>query len=578
MALNFNNLNSLWASVIVETLARLGLKSAIICPGSRSTPLTVALARHPDIEAIPILDERSAGFWALGLAKASGLPTVLVCTSGTAGANFYPAVIEARYSYVPLMILTGDRPPELRQCASGQTINQINLFGEFAQFFSEMATPVASLAMFQYARQTMVQAWRSALFPQRGVVHLNCPFRDPLPPNILDDSVNFLRDKIYPVTFFQNITVPIPSQLVPSHLPIDQWQGKKGIIIAGVDQPDNPESYTQAIGILSKTLGYPVLAEALSPLRNFADFELITTYDFILRNAEKAQALLPEVVIQIGSLPTSKTLRAWLQKHQIPTWVISPNPDNLDPLHRPTQILSTSIERVSQILLNSEKTQTDYAQKWQFYQQQTAMAIAEAFRDEPNFVEAKVARLLSQYLPKQSSIFFANSMTVRYAEFFWQQNERQIQPYFNRGANGIDGTLSTAIALAHSNDKPCVLLTGDLALLHDTNGFLTISQCRGSLTIIVVNNNGGGIFNMLQIATVDDVFEDYFVTPQTPSLEKIAATYRVTYKVITDETDFVSVVSNLPKQGIQLIEIPGDRQRDTQWLKSLFQSFQTAES
>ncbi|OKH17786.1 2-succinyl-5-enolpyruvyl-6-hydroxy-3-cyclohexene-1-carboxylic-acid synthase [[Limnothrix rosea] IAM M-220] len=575
MALNFNNLNSLWASVMVETLAQLGLKSAIICPGSRSTPLTVALARHPDIEAIPVLDERSAGFWALGLAKASGIPTVLVCTSGTAGANFYPAVIEARYSHVPLIVLTGDRPPELRQCSSGQTINQINLFGEFAQFFSEMATPVARLEMLQYARQTMVQAWRKSLFPQCGVAHLNCPFRDPLPPNILDNSVDFLRNQIDPVLFFQNITSPTPSQLLSLHLPVEQWEGKKGIIIAGVDQPDNPKNYTAAIATLSQTLGYPVLAEALSPLRNFADFELITTYDFILRNSDSAEALLPEVVIQIGALPTSKTLRAWLQKDQIPTWVISPNSDNLDPLHRPTHTLSTSIEQISQVLSNNQKSHSDYAQKWQFYQQQTLVAIAKSFRTEPNFIEAKVAWLLSQYLPEKSSIFFANSMTVRYAEFFWQQNKRQIQPYFNRGANGIDGTLSTAIALAHSNnDRPCVLLTGDLALLHDTNGFLTVSQCSGSLTIIVVNNNGGGIFEMLPIATVDDVFEEYFVTPQLPSLEKLAATYAINYQKITDESALVSVLSNLPKQGMQLIEILGDRQRDTQWLKALFQIFQ----
>lgn len=201
MGLDFSNLNSLWAGVMVETLARLGLQSAVICPGSRSTPLTVALARHPQIKTIPILDERSAAFFALGLAKSSGLPTVLVCTSGTAGANFYPAVIEAYQSAVPLIIFTGDRPPELRDCHSGQTIDQIKLFGNFAQWFSEMATPLGTVEMLRYARQTMVQAWRRSQFPQKGVVHLNCPFRDPLAP-LADGSVTHLKDVLKADFFF----------------------------------------------------------------------------------------------------------------------------------------------------------------------------------------------------------------------------------------------------------------------------------------------------------------------------------------------------------------------------------------
>lgn len=576
MALNFNNLNSLWASVMVETLARLGLRNAIICPGSRSTPLTVALARHSEIEAIPILDERSAGFWALGLAKSSGIPTVLVCTSGTAGANFYPAVIEARYSHVPLIILTGDRPPELRQCASGQTINQINLFGEFTQFFSEMATPVPSLEMLNYARQTVVQAWQKSLSPQPGVTHLNCPFRDPLPPNILDNSVTFLKDKLNPDTFFQAVTPLIQSTPIPKNIPIEQWQGKKGIIIAGVDSPQDPELYVKAIAKLSQSLGFPVLAEALSPLRNFAEVELITTYDFILRNQAQAENLVPEIVIQIGALPTSKILRKWLQETQILTWIISPNQDNIDPLHRSTNYLYTDIEKIANQLLKYSGKEKDYFEKWHFYHQQMNQVVTQVLETEPAFIEAKVNWLLSQHLPAQSSVVFANSMTVRYAEFFWQQNNRQIQPYFNRGANGIDGTLSTAIALAH-NHSPCVLVTGDLALLHDTNGFLTINQCRGSLTIIVINNGGGGIFEMLPISQVEDVFEDYFITPQIPNLEQLTRTYGVTYQKINDINEFVEAISVLPATGIQLLEIMGDRRRDTQWLKTLFTSFSPKE-
>jgi len=560
---------------MVETLARLGLRSAIACPGSRSTPLTVALARHLQIETIPVLDERSAAFWALGLAKSSGVPTVLVCTSGTAGANFYPAVIEARQSAVPLIILTGDRPPELRQCASGQTIDQIKLFGDFVQYFSEMATPVASLEMLRYARQTMVQAWRKALLPQAGVVHLNCPFRDPLAPSPTGDSLKSLRTELDFELFFQAVQPLVKSQWLAESLPLQQWRrAETGIIIAGVDQPANPEKYCQAIAKLSRHLGFPVLAEALSPIRNAGDHcpEVITTYDFILRNPQRAVELNADIVIQIGALPTSKILRAWLRRSPQQTWVLSDKTENLDPLHNSTQQISISVEALVNLLPDSEASPSAYAKTWQDYDQQSCGAIAAKFQQTPDLIEAKIPWLLSQYLPANSAVVFANSMTVRYAEFFWQANQRHIQPYFNRGANGIDGTLSTALGIAQ-NHSPCVLVTGDLALLHDTNGFLTLSQFRGSLTIIVVNNDGGGIFEMLAIAAEKDVFEDFFATPQNIDFAKLCGVYGVEYQLIATEDQLISACQNLPHQGVRLLEVKGDRRRDIHWLKSLFEEF-----
>lgn len=575
MGLNFSNINSLWAEVMVETLARLGLRSAIACPGSRSTPLTVALARHPQIQTIPVLDERSAAFWALGLAKSSGLPTVLVCTSGTAGANFYPAVIEARQSAVPLIILTGDRPPELRQCASGQTIDQIKLFGDFVQYFSEMATPVASLEMLRYARQTMVQAWRKALFPQSGVVHLNCPFRDPLAPIAAGDSVEFLAQPLANKHFFSSVQPSAKAQFLVATLPLSQWHSSsKGIIIAGVEQPANPEKYCLAIAKLSRHLGFPVLAEALSPIRNAGDHcpEVITTYDFILRQPQRAVELDADIVIQIGALPTSKILRAWLGRSPQQTWILSAQTENLDPLHNSTQQISMSVEALINLLPDSKASPLAYAKTWQDYDRQSCGAIAAKFHQTSDLIEAKIPWLLSQYLPANSVVVFANSMTVRYAEFFWQTNQRHIQPYFNRGANGIDGTLSTALGIAQ-NHSPCVLVTGDLALLHDTNGFLTLAQFRGSLTIIVVNNDGGGIFEMLAIAAEKDVFEDFFATPQSIDFAKLCGVYGVEHQIISTEAQLIAACQNLPHKGVRLLEVKGDRRKDTQWLKSLFEEF-----
>lgn len=575
MGLDFSNLNSLWAGVIVETLARLGLQSAVICPGSRSTPLTVALARHPKLKTIPILDERSAAFFALGLAKSSGLPTVLVCTSGTAGANFYPAVIEAYQSAVPLIILTGDRPPELRDCHSGQTIDQLKLFGNFAQWFSEMATPMGTVEMLRYARQTMVQAWRRSQFPQKGVVHLNCPFRDPLAP-VPDGSVEHLKGVIK-TDFFAEIQSLAKAEFSADILPTEAWKHySRGLIIAGVNQPENPDEYCQAIAQLSGYLSFPVLAEALSPVRNYAHYfpqGLVTTYDFILQDQSLAETLKPEIVIQIGALPTSKILRAWLEKQQIQTYILSERADNFDPLHRPHQYLAVNLKTLKYLgIFPDNQKGLPYFDLWQTQEAKIRAKLAAVFQAEQNLKEGAIAYYLSSALPKETAIFFANSMVVRYSEFFWQVNRQQILPYFNRGANGIDGTLSTALGVAE-NHSPCVLLTGDLALLHDTNGFLALAKFTGSLTIIVINNQGGGIFEMLPIAKEEDIFEEYFATPQTVNFSKICDLYGVKYQAIFTKTELINACENLPTKGVQLLEIKTDRYQDIAWLKELFQSF-----
>ena len=248
--LDFRNTNTLWASVLVETLARLGASTAVISPGSRSTPLTLALVNHPDIEAIPILDERSASFFALGRAKALGQCVVLVCTSGTAGAHYLPAIIEAYESQVPLLILTADRPPEMRDCASGQTIDQQRLFGQYPNYYAELAVPEATLAALRYLRQTVCYVWQQALTPVPGVVHVNCPFRDPLAP--VTDHLGMQLSDCWDQTFFDHLAAPFdpsvplsPTRLLPPALT------ERGLIVAGPAHPRDPVRYCQAIARLS---------------------------------------------------------------------------------------------------------------------------------------------------------------------------------------------------------------------------------------------------------------------------------------------------------------------------------------
>jgi 2-succinyl-5-enolpyruvyl-6-hydroxy-3-cyclohexene-1-carboxylate synthase len=593
--LDFRNLNTLWASVLVETLYRCGVETAIVCPGSRSAPLTIAFAQHPGIEAIPVLDERSASFFALGIAQRTGKPVVLICTSGTAGANFYPAVIEAGESRVPLIVLTADRPPELRDCNSGQAIDQQKLFGDFVNYYAELAIPEVKL--LGYLRQKLAQAWMQATYPIGGAVHLNIPLRDPLAP-VIQADIQALAE-LFPHDFFEHLD----SAEIMIHQSFSippEWQGRNGIIIAGVARAEDAVAYCQAIAQLSATLGYPVLAEGLSPVRNFASLQphLITTYDGILRNVDRATKLAPEIVVRIGEMPISKMLRDWLSLVQPEIWIVDRSPRSIDPIHGRTRQIFGSIEDLKVPLPKgdlggSQPTQQtdpgvdsvaiagvvippsppseggdmrDYLHRWKAAELGTRSRIDRTFKAETRIIESKVAWLLSQTLPAETPIFISNSMPVRDVEYFWQPNDRYIQPFFNRGANGIDGTLSTALGVVHGG-KPSVLLTGDLALLHDTNGFLIRKYLRGSLTIVLINNNGGGIFGMLPIAQFEPPFEEFFATPQDVDFADLCKTYGVEHSIITDWQMLIQRLNPLPDSGIQVLEVRCDRTIDAQWRK-----------
>ena len=330
--LDYRNTNSLWGSVFAETLYRLGLRHAVISPGSRSTALTMALVRHPGIESIPVLDERSAAFFALGLAKRGSRPVALVCTSSTAETNYLPAIIEAQESGVPLLAITADRPPEMRECRSGQTIDQQKLFGHHVNFFHELSVPVADLPMLRYLRQTLMHAWERTQWPDGGPVHLNAPFRDPLPP-IQDGTTKRLKAILRETEFFAAV---VPPARTTAHLELTGFPAaKRGVLIVGAGNEGNSPEEITAIAGLAQGLGWPVLADGLSGLRGTAGQfpALITRYDSILRSEKAGNRLKPEIVLCIGGWPTSKSLRAWLQKHEPDVWLISERVQNLDALH-----------------------------------------------------------------------------------------------------------------------------------------------------------------------------------------------------------------------------------------------------
>ncbi|MEA5622307.1 2-succinyl-5-enolpyruvyl-6-hydroxy-3-cyclohexene-1-carboxylic-acid synthase [Nostoc sp. UHCC 0251] len=593
MPIAYRNVNQLWAYILTETLKRLGLTCAIICPGSRSTPLAVAFAQQaPEIEAISILDERSAAFFALGQAKATGRPVVLVCTSGTAGANFYSAVIEASYSHVPLLILTTDRPPELRDCHSGQTVDQLRLYGNYPNWQAELALPSADMGMLAYLRQTVIHSWERAQTPTKGPVHLNIPFRDPLAPLPDGTDLSYLRSQFQPEDFFAGIanTTPFPTphtslrEAAPttalstsSLLPIpQQWkQCDRGIIIAGVAQPSQPQEYCKAIARLSQTLKWPVLAEGLSPVRNYAELNpyLISTYDLILRNQQLAKQLAPEMVIQVGEMPTSKELRSWIDATQPRRWIIDKSDQNLDPLHGRTTHLRISVEDIKVEEVNLSFS-SDYGKQWCDAETKVRLAVDETMGKIDEIIESKAAWLISQILPPGTPLFIANSMPVRDVEYFWKPNNLGVRSYFNRGANGIDGTLSTALGIAH-RQQSSVMLTGDLALLHDTNGFLIRNKFVGHLTIVLINNNGGGIFEMLPIAKFDPPFEEFFGTPQDIDFAQLCATYNVQHELITSWQQLQQRLNPLPTKGIRVLELQTDRKNDAKWRQDNLSRFAT---
>ncbi|NJM19328.1 MAG: 2-succinyl-5-enolpyruvyl-6-hydroxy-3-cyclohexene-1-carboxylic-acid synthase [Richelia sp. RM2_1_2] len=576
MPIGFRNINELWASIFTETLKQMGLNCAVICPGSRSTPLTIAFAVAEGIEVIPILDERSAAFFALGRAKASGLPVAIVCTSGTAGANFYSAVVEANLSRVPLLILTADRPQELRNCHSGQTIDQLKLFGNYPNWQAELAIPSTNMEMLAYLRQTTIYAYEQTLYPVSGAVHLNIPFRDPLAPIREDNHLNTtslqsLQSDFNSEEFFAAVTDKFKPTITHSQIPIPQkWlETKRGIIIAGVAQPQQPQKYCTAIAQLAQNLKFPVLAEGLSPVRNYASLNpyIISTYDSILRNQHFATELTPEVVIQIGEMPTSKILRQWLSENNPLRWIIEPSNHNLDALHGRVVHLRMNIEEIEGWENQGMRKQGDtYLDMWLGAEVDVRENIDTVLAEKTELFEGKAAWLLSQVLPPQTPLFIANSMPVRDVEFFWKPNNLGIQPFFNRGANGIDGTLSTALGIAH-NQKSSVMLTGDLALLHDTNGFLIRNKFIGHLTIVLINNNGGGIFEMLPISEFEPPFEELFATPQDIDFALLCQTYGVKHQLITSWEELCSKLNPLPNTGIRVLEIRTSRKQSAKWRK-----------
>lgn len=566
--MEFRNTNALWCAIFIRTLKNCGVRAVVVSPGSRSTPLTFAAAETRGLETVPLLDERSAGFFALGLAKSMARPVALICTSGTAVANFLPAVVEAKMSRAPLVVVSADRPPDLQNCHAGQTISQRGIFSDFP-VFEKNCVPENSLASFEDARETARDAVFSAA-KNSAPVHVNVQLRDPLPPSVFEK--NFSADAFAPLADFEKFCAiarpPLRDFLAARECrELSDLRGKKILIIAGTTASGQDDATDAAR--LAAALAAPVLADATHAVRRFPPAKkfLIERFDAICKNAEKpfaenANALRPDAVLQIGALPESKNLRAWLAAlgDDIPVYIFDNFcGDETDALRRKNVHRLPRLRDVGTENFSDEKTDGAFLETWQKadarFREKSEAYFKNGYKNAAP-TEPQIARFLCENVPApETAIFVANGMPVRDVNAFCPAGAR-FWLFHNRGANGIDGTLSTALGVAHGCMEQTILYTGDLSLLHDTNGFLAAPHFRGNLTIVLQNNGGGNIFRHLPVAKENPFFEKFWLTPQRADFEKIAAAYGSDYVRAKTLDDLKNALAKFRSHsGIHLIEI-----------------------
>jgi 2-succinyl-5-enolpyruvyl-6-hydroxy-3-cyclohexene-1-carboxylate synthase len=502
---------------MLDEFARCGMRHACTCPGSRNTPIVMSIAHQPQLRAWSHIDERAAGFFALGAAKASGRPVAVTCTSGTAVANLLPAVIEAHEAAVPLILLTADRPPELREVGAGQTIDQIKLYGNAAKWFVELGVPEATPERMRWVRSLACRAYWTAASARPGPVHINIPLREPLvldEPLSDDEPGGGGRPHGHPwLVQEQSTSAAIPRR----------HEFRRTVFVVG-DLGPNPDLGRRTAAFAARAR-VPLLADPLSGARSGP--AAIAHFDLILRDASVAQELAPDVVCRIGELPTSKPLRNWIagldQAHHI---LFAPHDRWSDPVARVTQRIVGSLEHLLDRVEQDDVVPdaSDWLDRWSRADVAVAHAIAEplmaAGLSEPATVTA-----LAQFLPPSTTLFVGASMPIRDVEEFFPALHEPPRVLANRGANGIDGTVSSAFGVAAATESEVVVVLGDVTLAHDAGGLLAARRLGLKLTIVLLNNGGGGIFNFLPVASQGEVFEQLIATPTGLDFARLANLY-----------------------------------------------------
>lgn len=515
------------AATLIQSFYSQGIRHAVISPGSRSTPLTLALAHHDGYTKIVVLDERSAAFMALGIGKESGNPAILVCTSGTAAANYFPAIVEAKQSGVPILVLTADRPPHLRGIGSPQTIDQIKLYGNYAVFFHEMGEPAEDTIDTErikfLAKQAVVESIRKG-----GAAHLNLPFRKPLEPS----------GKV--VKVFQNKT----SQQMTGYTPVQASatrtvtpavdisdlinRSQCPFILAG---PANRfHSNEKTVFQLAETLHAPVVAEPGSRLGHHAN--RIHHYEQFLRNDMIRTGLKPDLILRFGDQPFTKSILSVLEHwNKVPTIRFDVRHSWQDHAMATDHIIELHPE--DSFVLGSEvPVQHDYLKKWMKTDTESSSKLTTLLENESTLTDGHVFHYVSNTIGIDWNLMLSNSLPPRDAALFGKPHRNVT---VNRGAAGIDGILSTAIGVALATKSPTCCIVGDLALLHDSNALLSLQKLTSPFMIIVINNSGGNIFRMLPVYERTEIYQTYFETPQMVDIKALAKSHNIHYKQVREK-------------------------------------------
>jgi 2-succinyl-5-enolpyruvyl-6-hydroxy-3-cyclohexene-1-carboxylate synthase len=585
------NHNTALASAFAEELARGGLRRAVVSPGSRSTPLAVALWREPGIEVTVILDERSAGFFALGAAQASGEPVALLCTSGTALANYHPAVAEADLAGVPLVVLSADRPPELRGIGAGQVIDQIKTFGEAVRWFCEVGTHDADDTGLLHLRSVACRALARARGEIRpGPVHLNFPLREPLAPIPVEGAVTATDPLALHGRDGRPLTAVTRVDLEPTEFVLDEVAGHIGDAIAGViiaGRQTDPE-LREPLAHLAKASGFPILAEPTAQMRLGPHDRsyVVSTYDTLLRDEHFAKGVVPELVLRFGELPTSKPLREWLAASGADQIVVDPTGGWNEPTNMAAAILrvdpteaasgwAVRLEKRAEQERSAEggtggplpsRTAGRFVQgssrpapaSWLEAEGVARNAIADALAEEGEITEPGLHAALGRAYRDGDLVYTSSSMPIRDQEAFLAPGEADVLFLCNRGANGIDGLISSGIGAAEASGRPATIVTGELGFLHDLGGLAALRDVGTPVRIVVIDNGGGGIFHFLpqKAALEAEEFEALFGTPRVVSVEKAAALFDLPYTRLESLSDLPTALA----AGTGLIEVRTDRQ------------------
>ncbi|MBD3404136.1 2-succinyl-5-enolpyruvyl-6-hydroxy-3-cyclohexene-1-carboxylic-acid synthase [candidate division GN15 bacterium] len=574
MAPDTSNINSLWSSLIVEALSRHGIARAFVSPGSRSTPLTVAIARHPKMRPVVHFDERGAAFASIGYARATGQPAVLVCTSGSAVANYLPALVEAYQDMLPVIVLTADRPPELQDCGANQTIAQPGIYSHFVRHETDLSCPDTKVAP-EVVLTEIDRAVATAITSPAGPVHINCPFREPLTPS--DDGHDY-RDYLDSIagwltTDTAYTTIPAP-EVKPAVTDIHTVAARvaateTGIIILG--RLESESDRDQAID-LSETLGWPILPDIQSGVRLGQHHpNVIGLYDLLLCSQPLAEELTAGVCLHLGGRLTSKRLLQWLDRTRPQDYIMVANhPRRHDPNHQVTMWLRAPVAESCRAIKAklTPTSDTAWVRSWQRPLEILESKLPELVGDD--LTEPAVAYELARVIDSSHALWLASSLPIRLLDSYAPGSGASVPIGANRGASGIDGTIASAVGFADGLGRPVTLLIGDLAFLHDLNSLALIRQSDQPITIVLLNNNGGGIFSLLPIAEHSDVFERFFTTPHGLSFGAAADQFGLEYRRIDSRTELTKAYGEaVVAHTSSIIEVIINREQSIGLMKSI---------